>query len=95
MSTSSANTGVLAASALVFSGRNRINAVSIFGDGVNAGTLSIYDNTSAAGKIAVKAQVKAADYQNHIIFTQPVYMENGIYCSLVGTNTNYIVYFGA
>lgn len=95
MSTSSANTGVLAASALTFTGRNRINAASLFGDGVNAATLSIYDNTSATGKIAVKVQVKAADYQNHVIFTQPVYMENGIYCGLVGTGANYIVYYGA
>lgn len=93
--TSSANTGVLNASALTFTGRNRINAVSLFGDGVNAATLNIYDNTSAAGKIAVKVQVKAADYQNHVIFTQPVYMENGIYNSLTGTNANFIVYYGA
>jgi len=94
MATSSANSGLQTTSQLVFNGRNRINAVSLFGDGVNAGTLTIYDNTSAAGKVACKVQVKAADYQNHVIFTMPVYMENGIYCSLVGTNSNYIIYYG-
>ena len=95
MSTSSANTGLQTTSQLTFNGRNRINAVSLFGDGVNAATLNIYDNTSASGKVAVKVQVKAADYQNHVIFTQPVYMENGIYNSLTGTGANYIVYYGA
>lgn len=95
MTTSSANTGVQTTSQLTFTGRNRINAVSLFGDGVNAGTLNIYDNTAASGKVAVKVQVKASDYQNHVIFTQPVLMENGIYCSLTGTNANYIVYYAA
>lgn len=93
--TSSLNTGVLSANSLTATGRNRINAVSLFGNGTNTATLDIYDNTSATGKIAVRVQVRASDYQNHVIFTQPVLMDNGIYNQLTGTGANYIVYYGA
>lgn len=95
MTTSSLNTGVLSASSLTYTGRNRINAVSLFGNGTNTATLDIYDNTSAAGKVAVRVQVRASDYQNHVIFTQPVLMENGIFNQLTGTGANYILYYGA
>jgi len=95
MTTSSLNTGVLSASSLTYTGRNRINAVSLFGNGTNTATLDIYDNTSAAGKVAVRVQVRASDYQNHVIFTQPVLMENGIFNQLTGTGANYIVYYAA
>jgi hypothetical protein len=95
MTTSSLNTGVLSASSLTYTGRNRINAVSLFGNGTNTATLDIYDNTTATGKVAVRVQVRTSDYQNHVIFTQPVLMENGIYNNLVGTGATYIVYYGA
>jgi len=93
--TSSLNTGVQTSSSLTVTGRNRINAVSLFGNGTNTATLDIYDNTSAAGKIAIRVQVRTSDYQNHVIFTQPVLMENGIYNNLTGTGATYIVYYGA
>ena len=76
-------------------GKNRLNAVSFLGDGVNAGTLILYDNaTTAAGKIIAKATTRTTDIQNHIIFTNPVVAENGIYASVTGTGAAYIVYYG-
>ncbi len=96
MSTSSSRSSdLLTASTLIATGKNRVNAISVIGDGVNAGTLTVYDNTAASGKILAQVLVKAADFQNHVIWTFPVYAENGLYASLTGTNTKFIVYYGA
>lgn len=95
MSSSSLSSDLKVASALVATGRNRINAITFLGDGTNASTLTIYDNTSGSGKVIAKLVNKAADQQNHVIFTFPVYCENGIYGALAGTGGNYIVYYGA
>jgi hypothetical protein len=94
MSTSCQSSDLKAASALISTGRNRINSVSLIGDGTNACTLTLYDNTSAAGKVAAVVRCRTTDQQNHIIFTFPISMENGIYASLGGVGGNYIVYYG-
>lgn len=95
MSSSSLSSDLKVASALVATGRNRINAITFLGDGTNPSTLIVYDNTSGSGKVIAKLVNKAADQQNHVIFTFPVYCENGIYAALAGTGGNYIVYYGA
>ena len=92
---SSRSSDLLTASALIATGKNRINAISLIGDGVNAGTLTVYDNTSAAGKVIGYVATKTSDVQNHIIFTFPVYAENGIFASLTGTGAKYIIFYGA
>ena len=94
MATSSISSDLKAASALIATGRNRINAITFLGDGTNASTLIVYDNTSATGKVVAKVVNKTTDQQNHVIFTNPVIVENGIYGSLSGTGGNYIVYYG-
>ena len=95
MATSSSSSGLQTTSKLIATGKNRINAISFLGDGTNPGTLNIYDNTSASGKIIAKATTKSTDIQNHIIFTFPVLAENGIYAQVTGTGAAYIVYYGA
>lgn len=95
MISSSNSSDLKVASALIATGRNRINAITFLGDGTNASTLIIYDNTSAAGKVLAKLVNKATDQQNHVIFTNPVYGENGIYGALSGVGGNYIIYYGA
>lgn len=95
MSSSSLSSDLKVASALIATGRNRINAITFLGDGTNASTLTVYDNTTGSGKVIAKLVNKAADQQNHVIFTFPVYCENGIYASLAGTGGNYIIYYGA
>ena len=96
MSTSSVTSDLKSASGVICVGRNRLNAVSFLGDGVNAGTLTLYDNaTTASGKVIAKVQTRTTDVQNHIIFTFPVYVENGIYAQMVGTGATYVVYYGA
>lgn len=94
MTTSSISSDLKVASALIAAGRNRINAITFLGDGTNASTLIVYDNTAGSGKVIAKLVNKATDQQNHVIFTNPVIAENGIYGSLSGTGGNYIVYFG-
>ena len=94
MTSSSLSSDLKTVSALIATGKNRINAITFLGDGTNASTLILYDNTAASGKIVAKLVNKAADQQNHVIFTNPVVFENGIYASLSGTGGNYIVYYG-
>ena len=94
MSTSSLSSGLQTTSTLIATGRNRINAIIFLGDGTNSSTLSIYDNTSGSGKVSVKLINKATEQQNQVIFTMPVYFENGIYAQLSGTGGNYIIYYG-
>lgn len=91
---SSISTGVLNADTLIFTGRNRINAITVITDGTNAATVDLYDNTSAANKIAVKAKCAGADLINHFIFENPVIMENGIYADVTGTGATFIVFYG-
>lgn len=95
MSTSSLSTGLLSASTSVATGKNRINAITFLGDGTNASTLTIYDNTAGSGKVVAKVVNRTSDQQNHIIFTNPVICDNGIYATLGGTGGTFIVYYGA
>ena len=83
-----------AASVLLFTGRNRINAVTLLADGTNAATAIVYDNTAGSGKVVAKVFAKAGESTQHVIFENPVLCENGIYLSLTGTGAGAIVYFG-
>ncbi len=91
----SISTGLQTTDQLIFTGRNRINAVSLLGDGTNAATLTIYDNTSATGKVVAKTKLGASHpHSQHILFENPVLCEAGIYADVTGTNAEYIIYFG-
>jgi len=94
MSTSSISSDLKAVSALIATGKSRINSITFLGDGTNASQLTIYDNTTASGKVVAKVNCKATDQQNHVIFTNPVAAENGLYASLGGVGGTYIIYFG-
>lgn len=91
---SSQSSGVLNANTLVFNGRQRINALTVFTDGTNDATVSLYDNTAASGKIAVKGLCVGANKINHIIFENPVFMQDGLYAAVSGTGATFIVYYG-
>lgn len=92
---SSRSSDLKAASAVIQTGRNRINAVTLFTDGTNAATLTVYDNDSAGSGLVI-SKVTAAGAQNtvHIIYENPVVAENGIYATLTGTGAGYIVFYG-
>ena len=97
MATSSRSSDLQTVSAQIAKGANRVNSVSLLGDNVNVSTVTLFDTASstATGKILAKVVARASDAQNHIIFTNPIYAELGIYAQLTGIGGNYIVYFGA
>lgn len=92
---SSRSSGLKTADAVIATGRNRINAVTLITDGTNAANVIVYDNASAASGV-VLAKVSASGAQNtmHVIFENPVVAEDGVYADVTGTGAGYIVYYG-
>jgi len=90
----SISSGVLSAGTLIWTGKNRVNAITVLTDGTNAATLELYDNTSATGTNRVVGKCLGANLINHIIFENPVLFENGIYADVTGTGATFIVFFG-
>ena len=92
---SSRSSGLKTADASVATGRNRINAITLFADGTNAASVVVYDNASAASGLELgKVTALAGQGTVHVLFENPVVAENGIYADVTGTNAAYIVYFG-
>lgn len=91
---SSISSGVLSADTLVFTGKNRINAITVLTDGTNAATVDIRDGTTVAGTIKITGKCLGANLINHILFENPVVLENGIYVDVTGTGASCIVYYG-
>lgn len=90
----SISSGVLNADTLLFTGRNRVNAITVLTDGSNAATVELYDNTAASGTKRVVGKCVGANLINHIIFENPVLFESGIYADVTGTGATFIVFFG-
>lgn len=92
---SSCSSGLKTADAVISAGRNRINAITLLGDGTNAASLILYDNASeASGVVLAKVTQLATARLTHILFDNPVFAENGIYADVTGTGAEYIVYYG-
>lgn len=94
MSTSSRSSGVINTDTLLFTGKNRVNALTVLTDGTNAATVDLKDGTTSSGTIKVTGKCVGASLVNHFLFEKPVYFENGIYIDLTGTGATCIVYFG-
>ena len=92
---SSRSSGLMTSDAVIQTGRNRINAITLLGDGTNAASLIVYDNASAAsGLVVAKVTALATARFTHVIFENPVVVEDGIYADVAGTNAEYIIYYG-
>ena len=92
---SSRSSGLKTTDAAIAVGRNRINAITLIADGINSGSVVVYDNASAAsGTVLGKVTALAGQGTVHVIFENPVIAEDGIYADVTGTNANYIIYFG-
>lgn len=92
---SSISSGLKTANAVIASGKNRINSVTLITDGTNAGTIVIYDNASAAsGTVLAKVKCSGAGLVQHVVFENPVVAQDGIYADVTGTGAEYIVYYG-
>lgn len=91
---SSVTSGLKTTDAVIAVGRNRVNAVSLIG-GSSASSVILYDNASAAsGKVVAKLTQATNLVLTHVLFENPVYVENGIYADVTGTGAEYIVYYG-
>jgi len=96
MANSAITSDLKAASAAIAVGRNKVNSITVLGDGTNAPTLILYDNaTTASGKVLAKIVGVSASTFLFANYSNPVVAENGIYASLSGTGANYIVTYGA
>lgn len=85
------STGQLTASSLVNTGKGILTSVLVITDGTNPVTVTIYDNTSGSGKMLAKFYVPGATGYGGRNWTVPVQYENGLYCTLSGTNGSAIV----
>lgn len=81
------STGVLTSATQVYTGRGTLNAILVAG----GATVTIYDNTSAAGKIIFQATL-AAGNPELFSFNTHIRCENGLHAVVSGGNV--IVYFG-
>lgn len=96
MVNTSITSGLLSASAPIAVGRNKVNSITVLGDGTNAPTLTLYDNaTSATGTVLAKIVGVATSTYLFAEYTNPVRADNGIYAAISGTGANYIVTYGA
>jgi len=92
---SSRSSGLKTTDTAIATGRNRINAITLLADGVNAANVIIYDNaSSASGTVLAKVKIATGSVIQHVIFENPVITEEGIFADVTGTGAEYIVYFG-
>ena len=91
---SSRSSGLKTTDAIIAVGKNRINAVTLIG-GSTASSVIIYDNaSSASGTVLAKLTQATNLVTTSMIFTNPIYAENGIYADVSGTAAEYIVHYG-
>jgi len=86
---------LLSASAIVYTGRGTLNALTVLTDGTNPATVTVYDNTAASGVVLMKGFVQGTDRTNTIALNLAVRCKNGLYVSISGTGAAAIVYYGA
>ena len=91
---SSRSSGVLNSDTLIFTGRQRVNALTVLTDGTNAATVELKDGTTSSGTTKITGKCVGTSLINHILFDNPVIFENGLFADLTGTGATCIVYFG-
>jgi hypothetical protein len=84
-------TGLITTSQLVKTGYGILTRIKIVTDGTNLGTVTIYDNTVASGKIIDKTPVPGASYYGGGNITVPVSYMNGLYVEITGTGAGVII----
>lgn len=95
MSTSAKSSGLLTASGVVATGRNRIDSIVVLTDGTNAATVTVFDNASAgSGLVLSKHSIPGASLSTTFTPAYPIFCENGLYVTITGTGANAIVHFG-
>jgi len=83
------------ADAQIWTGRGTLNSLSVFTDGTNAATVTLYDNTAASGVVLAQAKVPGSNLGAFQAWNLAIRCQNGIYAHVSGTGANYIVHYGA
>lgn len=90
-------TGTLAADSLVANGDANFHGIVIATDGTNACTVSVYDNTSAAGRLLMPTSVvttSSTDRVRGFYFNPPVRANTGIFVDITCAGTcSYVAYW--
>lgn len=94
MSSTCRSSGPKSASALVATGRNLLHGVIVAADGTNDATVTVYDNTSAAGTKLLEVVVDGAIRSQQFDFSRPVVAELGLYVAISGTGAGATVFYG-
>jgi hypothetical protein len=98
MSTTAQSSGVLTGITNIFNGRHVLNSIQVFGDGVNAATVNVYDNSTNSGKIAAKLVLPAATsalISATAIFVRGVRLDTALTVEVIGTGASAIITYGA
>ena len=85
------SSGQKSTSELIADNPCNLSHVSVQTNGSNAGTITVYDNTSAAGKIVWTQKVEGSENIGGRNWQFPVKCYNGIYVTISGTNAKYII----
>lgn len=83
------------ADALIYTGRGTLNALTVFTDGTNAATITLYDNTTNSGVVLDQLICPGSARTQTHAFNLAVRCVNGIYADITGTGATYIVHYGA
>lgn len=90
------STGALAVgTTLVFNGRALINSIQLFGNGVNAPTVTVYDNIVGSGTILASVTAPATGVYADFTPCFAIRGELGITVVVAGTGATAIVHYGA
>lgn len=91
------STGSLAtgSTTTVLTGRSLLNSIQLFGNGTNAPSVIVYDNTAGSGKII--AQLIGVAATTYMDFVPPFALRGDVGMTIVvaGTGASAIVGFGA
>lgn len=92
--TPSSSSTQLSSSAVVSALPSHLTSVQVSTDGVNAATVTIYDNASAAsGQVLAEVKVPGASLSDNIAFNSFLVANKGLYCSISGTGAKAIIGF--
>lgn len=84
--------GLLTVDTLIYTGFGIMTGIIVFTNGSSDAIATVYDNTSASGKVLYKVIVNKSDRIGGIT-SIPVNFENGVYIEISGTGAEAIVYY--
>lgn len=97
MKTTALASGALAAGSTttLSTGKGTVNSIQLTADGTNAATVTIYDATSAAGKVVAVLSIPATGVYNAVVFVNALRCDDGVTVVVAGTGATAYVGYGA